>query len=183
VIEELGVHRGNSTTSVTLIRGSLLVQSKGKGATQEVRAGETAFADATQGARKFATSQTELKRSMVLTEQSRAAAPSPAMLQPEIAEKLKALENQARETTVQDMIQYAKTPEEKARIEALARDGSSAQKLNAEAVAVLVVKAPSDSPGLKLVREEERKNRKLTDTELKELEGDAYRKYYDSTQE
>ncbi len=183
VIEELGAHRENSITSVTLIRGRLSVQSKGKGATQEVQTGETAFADATQGARKFATSQTELKRSMVLTEQSPAAAPRPAMLQPEVAEKLKALENQARETTVQDMIQYAKTPEEKARIQALARDSSSAQKLNATAVAVLVVKAPSDSPGLKLVREEDRRNRKLTDTELKELEGDAYRKYYDSTQE
>jgi hypothetical protein len=182
VIEELGSRRGDSTTAVTLIRGSLSVQPKGARAAQEVRSGETAMTGSKSGARKYATSQTELKRSLVLTEQSPAVQVRPESVRPEVAEKLKALEKQAREATVEDMVRYAATPEEKARIEALARDGASAQKLNAAAVAVLVVKAPADSPGLKLVREEDRKNRKLTDSELKELEGDAYQKYYDSTQ-
>lgn len=171
-------------TSLTLIRGTVeLAPIDAKGAAskpQPVTAGETAFAEKSKAPEKFATSQAELKRVVVLTEKS-AAAPV-AEASGEAAEKIQKLESQARASTVKDLVQYAQSPEEKARLEKLAAGGADARALNAAAVELRVEKAPTDSPGLKRIIEQIRKSTKRSALDLKDLEKDPYGTYFEGTQ-
>jgi hypothetical protein len=175
-------------TSLTLIRGAVAlapVDAKGAGAKpQEIKAGETAFTEKSKVPEKFATSQAELKRVVVLTEKS-ATAPV-AQAAPEVADKVaeavQKLESQARESTVKDLVRYAQTPEEKAKLEKLSGGGADARALNDAAVELRVEKAPVDSPGLKRIIENIKKSTKRSAVELKDLEKDPYGTYFEGTQ-
>lgn len=182
------VEGGNGSskgTSLTLIRGTVeLAPVDAKGASskpQLVEAGETAFTEKAKAPEKFATSQAELKRVVVLTEKSAAAPVVEAT--GEAAARIQKLETQARDSTVKDLVQYAQSPEEKARLEKLSESGADVKALNAAAVELRVEKAPTDSPGLKRIIEQIRKSTKRSALELKDLEKDPYGTYFEGTQQ
>jgi len=179
VIEELA---GQKATSLTLIRGAVSLQPNGVKVAQEVKTGETAIAESAKAPEKFATSQTELKRALVLTEKSKVIPAESVEVPSQVAEQVKKLEAQARETTVKDVVQYAATPEEKARLQKIVATAEDVQAINAAAVQLRVEQAPKDSPGLQRIIEETRKTTKRTEVDLRELEKDPYQKYFDSTQ-
>ena len=168
----------NKQTSLTLIRGAVTLQPEGIKSTKEIKTGETAVAEVKKAPETFQTSKIELQRALVLTEKTEMRVASEP-----IPEAVRKLEEQAKTTTVKDIVQYAKSPEEKAKLEKLAQQSADVASLNAAVVQMQVAKAPVSSPGSQRILEEIKSQTKRTDLQLKDLEKDPYQKYFEATQE
>jgi hypothetical protein len=168
-------------TALTLIRGSVSLRPEGVATEKEIQTGQTAVAEVKKAAETFETSKVELKRALVLTERATAVGPKDATAEP-VSEAVKKLEVQAKQTAVKDVMDYARTPEEKARFLKLAERSADAQAFNQAVVQIQVAQAPVESPRSKQILREIKQRTKRTDVELRDLEKDPYQQYFDSTQ-
>jgi hypothetical protein len=168
VVESVGA---TNQTALTLLRGSVSLKPEGVEVAREVKTGETAVAEVAKPPETYKTSQIELKRALVMTEKTEKAPASEP-----VPEGVKQLEAQAKATTIQDIVGYAKTPEEKERLQKAAEKAVDAAALNAAVVRMQVAKAPVESPRAELVREE---MKRVAPESVKPAEKNAFDKYFD----
>jgi hypothetical protein len=162
-------------TSLTLIRGSVSLQPEGVAVAREIKTGETAVAEVAKPPETYKTSQIELKRALVMTEKTGNPSTTGPAAEP-LPEIVRQLEAQAKATTVQDIVGYASTPEEKERLQKAAEKATDAAALNAAVIRMRVARAPEQSPRSELIREEMQKF--APEAESKPAEKNEFDKYF-----